>query len=74
MKGNTHPIHLVSCADLPTIANGMITYSPSTSPRLEGAEATYSCVANYAMVGVDTRICGSEGEWNGVEPVCIGKF
>ena len=70
-----HPT--VSCTDLPSINNGVITYSPTDSPRLEGTVATYSCVTGYTVVGVDMRTCvdsGSGGDWNGMEPICTGKL
>ena len=67
----------VSCTDLPSINNGVITYSPTTSSRLEGAVATYSCDTGYTVVGDGMRICvdgGSGGDWNGMEPICTGKL
>ena len=70
-----HPT--VSCTDLPSISNGVITYSPTTSPRLEGAVATYSCNTDYTVVGVDMRTCVDSGtgrDWNGMEPVCTGNL
>ena len=65
----------MSCTDLPSISNGVITYSPTTSPRLEGTTATYSCTDGYELTGGSTRMCvdsGSMGDWNGMEPTCTG--
>ena len=67
------------CPDLPPLTNGgSINYSPSTTPRLEGATATYSCADGYQLSS-DTlvRTCedsGTGGRWNGpgMEPTCLG--
>ena len=67
----------VPCTDLPVITNGEITYSPTTSPRLEGALAIYSCNTGYTVNGNRLRTCvdnGSGADWNGIEPVCTGKL
>ena len=70
--------HIAICSDLPPLTNGVINYSPSTTPRLEGATATYSCASGYQLSS-DTlvRTCedsGTGGRWNGpgMEPTCLG--
>ena len=63
------------CPDLPSLTNGVIGYSPSTTPRLEGATATYSCADGYQLSSDITRTCvdsGTGGTWNGMEPICLG--
>ena len=64
------------CPDLPTLSNGgSINYSPSTTPRLEGATATYSCTDGYQLSSDITRTCEDSvigGRWNGMEPTCLG--
>ncbi len=59
------------CPDLPALANGMISYSPTSSPRLEGAMATQSCVTGYRVLsGGVTRTCQSVKTWNGSSLTC----
>ena len=64
------------CPDLPPLSNGgPINYSPSTTPRLEGATATYSCTDGYQLSSNTTRTCEDSvtgGRWNGMEPTCLG--
>ena len=66
------------CSDLPPLINGgSINYSPSTTPRLEGATATYSCTDGYQLSSDTTRTCEDSvtgGRWNGMEPTCLGML
>ena len=65
-----------TCPDLPQLSNGVITYTPAT--RLEGVDATYSCVDGFQLSDTITRVCEDSmnrngvGVWNGMEPTCIG--
>ena len=64
-----------TCPDLPSLTNGMITYSeesPGSRPFL--STATYSCNTGYTLNGGSTtRTCGS-GVWSGSPPVCQRKW
>ena len=58
------------CDDLTNITNGVITYSPASSPRLETTTATYSCSMGLDLFGAETRTCQNERTWSGMEPYC----
>ena len=66
------------CSDLPPLTNGgSINYSPSTTLRLKGATATYSCASGYQLSSDITRTCEDSvigGRWNGMEPTCLGML
>ena len=50
--------------------NGSVTALNGT---LVGSSATYSCDLGYSLVGVNTTVCGANGEWSGsVE--CVGML
>ncbi len=64
----------ISCSDLTSLANGMITYSAgSRDDRLVGSAATHSCNNSYRLVGEAVRTCVSGGTWSGSAPVCQRK-
>ena len=68
-----HLLHCSStatCFDLPTLTNGMISYSSSTAPRLAGTAATHSCDVGYELSGGSVRTCQSDRTWSGVEITC----
>ena len=58
------------CDDLIVLANGVISYSPATTPRLEGAMATHSCTEGYGLSGGMERTCQSDRTWSGVIITC----
>ena len=60
------------CPDL-TLTNGMISYSPDSTPRLEETMATHSCDVGYGLSGGTERTCQSNGQWNGGSISCEGK-
>lgn len=71
-----------SCPDLPSIPNGIISYSldrlepPSPQQRPFGTVATYTCDESFMIIGVETRTCGN-GVFDGAEPQCTsggGKY
>lgn len=37
------------------------------------SEARYTCNSGYVRIGNENRFCGSNGEWTGIPPTCIGK-
>ena len=39
-----------------------------------GGVANYTCDPGFILVGDRTRICGSDGTWSGVPPVCERKL
>ena len=65
--------------DLPSPANGLITYSSNaSSPFSYLTEAEYSCHSGYGLSNGDVvRTCSNssiqgDGEWNGTAPMCTG--
>ena len=60
------------CPDL-DLANGVISYSPDTTPRLEGTVATHSCDVGYGLSGVTERTCQSDRTWSGESITCEGE-
>ncbi len=64
-----------TCNDLTSPANGMISYSPTTNPRLQGAVANYTCGTGYDIFGTNrTRTCQSDTTWSGGDIMCQGIF
>ena len=55
-----------------TLTNGMISYSPDTTPRLEGTVATHSCDVGYRLSVEISRTCQSDRTWSGGTIVCEG--
>ena len=64
------PCFIAKCDDLPNITNAVITYSPSTSPRLNDSVATYTCQLDLPLVGNAQRTCQADRSWSGTEPFC----
>ena len=62
----------VRCTTLPSISNGQVTFSNNII--FPETVATYSCIAGYALVGGDTRVCQENGEWSGQVPFCRCKY
>ena len=65
------------CSDLPSLTNGMISYSDgSPDNRQVGTLAIHSCNLGYTLNGESLfRICKSEGEWSGSDYiVCQRKW
>ena len=61
-----------TCPDL-YLTNGMISYSPDTTPRLEGTVATHSCDVGYILSGGTERTCQSDRTWSGGNITCEGN-
>ena len=70
---NTHLwLHSVAiCPDLTVPANGVISYSPDRTPRLEGTVATHSCLDGYRVSGGTERTCQSDRTWSGGDITCL---
>jgi len=49
------------------ISNGVVCFSRSTA----GSEAVYVCDDGFHQDGIATRVCQSDGVWNGSIPQCI---
>ena len=62
------------CDNLPVPTNGFIAYDPDTSPILEGAMATHSCVTGYRPSSGPDRVCRSDGTWSGGVIICQSEF
>ena len=64
---------VVNCGPLPESRNStglLVSYSSGTTYN---SIATYSCVFTHQLVGNNTeRVCGSDGQWTGMEPYCEG--
>ena len=44
---------------------------------IEGSVVSYFCVGennDTIMIGDSVRVCGSDGQWTGVDPICIHKY
>ena len=66
-------LYYIACTDLLSL-NGAIIYSPTSSPRLEGTTATYSCDSGYVLSGGTVRTCQADGTWSGRNSVCQGDY
>ena len=59
------------CGDLTVPISGAVTYNGTTF----GFEAYYSCEESYSFRNASRltskRICGADGRWTGLEPICI---
>ena len=71
----------IECSPLPTITNGMISYSPDVTSDYDlGTEATYTCEAGFYLEGNEVRVCMDDDGidtivvWSGQEPSCVRKL
>ena len=55
------------CEILSNPVNGQVIFSQE---RFVGSVATYSCDAEFELVGNETRTCQSGSAWSGTEPSC----
>ncbi len=60
------------CSNL-TLTNGTISYSPATTPVLEGAVAIHMCEGGYRLSGGVNRMCKANRTWSGVDSTCQGN-
>ncbi|XP_064387502.1 uncharacterized protein LOC135335845 isoform X3 [Halichondria panicea] len=61
----------ITCDDLPALANAVISYSSSISPRPVDTVATYECVDGYTLESSVTRTCQEDEMFDGEEPRCV---
>ena len=83
-KYSNNYVHSVLCAhfqcdaaicDSLTLDHGVISYSSSTTPRLEGTVATHSCDEGYGLSpSVRARTCQPDRTWSGENITCHGKI
>ena len=66
-------IYTATCTDLP-LTNGVITYSPTGSPRLQETTATHNCDTGYELSGGTVRTCLSNRAWSGGIITCPSKI
>ncbi len=57
-----------------TLMNGGISYSPTTTPILEGVVATHSCVTGYTLSSGPDRVCQSNRMWSGGVITCQSEL
>ena len=70
-------LYAVVCMSLPSLTNGVISYSNMTLGL--NTVATYTCNTGYTLTGGTltggtTRFCVSGGIWSGSPPTCQGEF
>ncbi len=65
------PFTEITCDDLPALANAVISYSSSISPRPVDTVATYECVDGYTLESSVTRTCQEDEMFDGEEPRCV---
>ncbi len=65
-----------TCPDLTVPTNGVIIYSPATTPRLEGTVATQICLNGHvpSTTSTATRVCGADRLWSGSALTCQCKY
>ncbi|XP_064386533.1 sushi, von Willebrand factor type A, EGF and pentraxin domain-containing protein 1-like isoform X2 [Halichondria panicea] len=67
----TESIPSCRVCDSLTLTDGVISYSPSTTPRLEGGVAIHSCDEGYGLSpSVRTRTCQPDKTWSGEDVIC----
>ena len=67
---------VIDCGNLEEPENGTVTINPGVVPvALMGldAVATYACNDGSNLIGIATRTCQPNGDWDGAEPTCICK-
>ncbi len=65
---------VVTCPPLTNPDNGMVITSNNNNYL---STATYTCTTSgYILTpsDCDTRVCGADGEWTGVAPICPREF
>ncbi|KAL9972183.1 hypothetical protein ACROYT_G018440 [Oculina patagonica] len=66
----------VYCAEIGQVenANNVVLTGQDGGKNVLGTQATFTCAANYAMVGDAVRTCQQDGTWSGTQPRCIASF
>ncbi len=60
----------VNCGPLTNITNGAVDTSSGTTFMMT---ATYTCDDGYTLAGGSTRMCGDDGQWTPIAPICNRK-
>ena len=62
----------IKCDNLSTPSNGRVTSCSSGTVGVgyEKDTCNFSCNTGYELTGSDTRICQSNGSWNGTVTTC----
>lgn len=63
---------VVDCGKVPTMLYGSANYINGSTYL--GSRLSYSCVRNYRLVGVQSRVCQENGQWSDGSPRCEGEF
>ncbi|PSN44564.1 hypothetical protein C0J52_12430 [Blattella germanica] len=63
-----HILRDVDCGKVTTMPNGYVTYTNGTTYL--GSHIAYSCVKNYRLSGVSSRVCLESGQWSDESPRC----
>lgn len=66
-EGTDDACEPITCGALTPPANGSVLTPTGTTLN---ASANYRCDSGYTLVGIATRVCGTDGSWSGTEPVC----
>ena len=72
-----HIYAVINCGGLTDPEDGQIMFTPGVVATIDtgfNATATYSCSVGYDLSGGGIRTCQSDGQWDGVEIVCLRKF
>ena len=68
-------VYTAQCPVLQSPTDGIVM---TTSNRLSGSTATYTCNSGFELLDLtpesDVRTCQSDGTWSGSEPQCIGIY
>jgi len=68
----------IFCSELDSVANGLISYIPDTTPPFDyRTVAIHTCNEGYFREGNDLRTCtgdglSTDGDWDGDRPTCRG--
>jgi len=62
--------YIIECPPLPNHENGDIV---TTHGNWIGSLATFTCHANFVLVGDAALLCYESQTWNGTSPVCKQK-
>ncbi|XP_072887035.1 complement component receptor 1-like protein isoform X2 [Hemitrygon akajei] len=69
-SGDVPSCQPVTCADLPSIANGFEPTPPYGEYWESGSVAKFSCIGDYSLIGAKSLICLSSGRWSDDPPTC----
>lgn len=59
----------VDCSPVPQVDGGTVSYINGSTHL--GSIARYSCHRSHSLAdGVEQRVCGKNGDWSGISPVC----